>query len=246
MAGGRPRTALGGAALEHDERLAPGGAGEPRHQLVPVGDPLDVRQSDRCRRVVGVEVEVVGDRDGGCVAGRDGTADADASGTREVHEARHEVPALARHRDPTGRRVRGDDLGAQLGGRRYHALPVRPGEQDPELVGERDELTLGGATRFARLAVAGRRQERRPHSLGGAGAEDLGVGGGRRADEHEVDRAVGEIVDVGHGAHAEHLLALQVGAEDAARVPAGEQVVQGDEAELAGVRRGAGDEHTAR
>ena len=47
---------------------------------------------------------------------------------------------------------------------------------------------------------------------------------------------------VGDGLHAEHLLALQVGAEDPARVARGEQVVQGDEAELAGVRRRAGDD----
>ena len=105
-------------------------------------------------------------------------------------------------------------------------LTVRSGEQDPEIVGERHQLALGGATRVARLAVAGRRQERRPHPLGGAGAEDLGVGGGRRADEHQVDGPVGEVGDVGHRSHAEDFLALQVGAEDAARVPAGEQVVQ--------------------
>ncbi len=131
------------------------------------------------------------------------------------------------------------DLGAQPGRRRHHALTVRPGEQDPELVGERHELVFGDATRFSRLAVSGRRQERRPHTLGGARPEDLRIGRGRRAHEHEVDRPVREVGDVGHRAHAEHFLALQVGAEDPARVPAGEQVVQRDEAELAGMRRRA-------
>ena len=142
VAGRRPRPTLGGTALQHDQRLAAGGAGEARHQAVSVGDPLDVGQADRRLGVVGVEVEVVGDRDGGRVAGRNGAADADTGGARQVHEARHEVPALARHRDPAGRRVRRHDLGAQLGRRRHHALTVRPGEHDPELVGERHELVF--------------------------------------------------------------------------------------------------------
>ena len=124
--------------------------------------------------------------------------------------------------------------------------PFGPASRIPSSSASATSSSFCDATRFARLAVAGRRQERRPHALGGTRSEDLRVGRGRRADEHEVDRPVGELGDVGHRAHAEHLLALQVGAEDPARVPAGEQVVERDEAELAGVRRRAGDQHAAR
>ena len=58
------------------------------------------------------------------------------------------LPALARHRDPAGRRIGRHDLGAQLGRCRHDALAVRAGEQDPELVGERHQLVFGGATGF--------------------------------------------------------------------------------------------------
>ena len=105
--------------------------------------------------------------------------------------------------------------------------------------------SLGLAPLVAGLAVAGRREERGPDALGGAGAEEIGVGRGRRAHEDEIDRAVGQVVDVGDGLDAEHLLTLQVGAEHAAGVPAGEQVVERHEPELARVARGAGDQHAA-
>ena len=126
------------------------------------------------------------------------------------------------------------------------ALAVGPGEQDAELVGEGHQLGLGPPAVLARLAVAGRREERRPHALRRAGPQQRRVGRRRRAHEDEVDLAVGQVGDVGDGADAEHLLALQVGAEDGAPVAAGEEVVQRDEPELAGMRRGAGDEHAAR
>ena len=103
-------------------------------------------------------------------------------------------------------------------------MAVRAGEQDAEFVGERDEFVLGALGPLARLAVAGRREERGSDPLGGAGAEQVGIRRGRRAHEHQVDRAVGQLGDVGHGLNAEHLLALEVGAEHpalVARWPAG-------------------------
>ena len=80
------------------------------------------------------------------------------------------------------------------------------------------------------------------HALRRAGAQERRVGRRRGADEDEVDLPVRQVVDVGDGADAEHLLALQVGAEDTSLVAAGEEVVQRHEPELARVRRGAGDD----
>ena len=95
----------------------------------------------------------------------------------EVEEARHEVAALAGDADATGRRVRRDDLGAQVGRRRHDALPVGAGEQDAELVGQRHELVLGRAgpprpPRRSRREV--RNAARMP--LRGARAQQLEVG----------------------------------------------------------------------
>ena len=49
-----------------------------------------------------------------------------------------------------------------------------------------------------------------------------------------------------HRLDAEHRRALEVGRADLARVPRREDVVQRDEAELARMRRRAGDDHAAR
>ena len=68
----------------------------------------------------------------------------------------------------------------------------------------------------------------------------------RRAHEHEVGLALRQVVDVGHGVDAEHRRAFEVGGEDVALVAGGEEVVQRDEPELAGVRRRAGDDDALR
>src|SRR6202008_216745 len=51
---------------------------------------------------------------------------------------------------------------------------------------------------------------------------------------------------VGHAADPQHLLAFQVGGEHATSVTTGQEVVQADEAELAGVRARAGNEDAPR
>ncbi|MEI2653688.1 MAG: hypothetical protein V9G12_16355 [Microthrixaceae bacterium] len=48
---------------------------------------------------------------------------------------------------------------------------------------------------LARLAVAGRGEERRRDALAGAGAQQVGVGRRRGAHEDEVGLAVGQVVD---------------------------------------------------
>ena len=58
--------------LTSDQRLARGGAARRSSRRPPVRDALDVGEADRGARVVGVVVEVVGDRDGGGVACRHG------------------------------------------------------------------------------------------------------------------------------------------------------------------------------
>src|SRR5690606_7193664 len=80
VAGRGTGSPLGGAALQHDERLAGGGAGELVEQAAAVSDALDVGESDARGVVVGVEVEVVGDRHRGRVPRRDGAGDAHAGG----------------------------------------------------------------------------------------------------------------------------------------------------------------------
>ena len=147
---------------------------------------------------------------------------------------------------PTGRRVGRHDLGAQVGRCAHDALSVRTGEQDAELVGERHQFVLRAAD-LRRRPRRSRRDVRNAarDALGRARAQQVGVRGGGRADEHEVDRVVRELGDVGDGLDAEHLLALEVGAVHAARVPAREQVVQRHEAELARVGRCPGDQHAS-
>ena len=197
--------------------LRVGCAREAIHQPLAVGDALDVRESDCGGRVVGVEVEVVGDADRGSVAGRDGAADADARRAGVVQEARDEVARLAGDADRPLRRIRRDDLQAHVDRGADDALAVRPGEQDAEFVGQRDEIGLRLHAVLARFAVPGRGEERGLDPLCGAGAQQVGVGGRRGADEDEVDLAVGQRLDVGHRVDAEHVLALEIRPEDLAR-----------------------------
>src|SRR5690606_34887645 len=147
--------------------------------------------------------------------------------------------------DLPGRRVRGHDLGAQPDRRRDDALPVGAGHEHPELVGQRHELGLHPLALLPRLAVAGGRDEGGPDALLGAGPEQVRVGGGRGADEDEVELAVGQVVDRGDDRHAEDLAGFARRAVEGALVPRGEDVVQADEAELAGMGGHAGDDDAA-
>ena len=134
-----------------------------------------------------------------------------------VEEARDEVPALARHRDASRRRVRRDDLGAHRLRRRDHALPVRPGDDHAELVGRRDEARLERAALGPGLAVAAARDEGGAHAALRAGAQQLLVRLVRRADEDEVGLALGHLRDVAERRLAEHLGAVAVHREERAR-----------------------------
>ena len=130
--------ALGGAALDQHERLARRRAGELVQQRPAVDDALRCTRGrrpsrDRRRRSRGSRPTVTAD----ALPAETARRDADTGRPGVVEEARHEVAALAGDADPAGRRVRGDDLGAQRGGRADDALTVRTGEQDAELVGER-------------------------------------------------------------------------------------------------------------
>ena len=237
---------VGRTALEENQWLAPRCVGRLVEQGAPVGDPFEVGEADARRRIVGEVGEVVGDRHGGGVARRDRPRDADAGGPGEVEEARHEVAALAGDGDAAGRRVGSDDLGAQRCRCADDALAVRAGEEDAEVVGEVDELLLGPLARRPRLGVAGRGHERCLDPLRRARREQVGVGGRRRAHEHEVSGAVGDLGDVARRCCTPSThLAVQVGAVDRPGISRRQQVVQRHESELARVRRRPGDDNAA-
>ena len=240
------RTARGGAALHHDDGHLCGDAAQRVVEAPPLADALDVGQRDGRAGVGRVVLQEVGNTGRGRVARGDRTRDPDAGGARPVHEARHEVARLRRDGDATRRRVRGDDLGAHRRRGRHHALPVRADEQDAELGTALDELVPVTATLGACLAVARRGQERGLHALGGGRGEQVEVRPLRGAHEDQVRGALGQLVERPQRLDAEHLLALEVRGVEPALVPRGDDVVQADEAELAGVRRGAGDDDAGR
>ena len=124
--------------------------------------------------------------------------------------------------------------------------PFGPASRMPSSSHERDQLGLGRSPSLARLAVAGGRHERGRRALGGARPQQVEVGRRRRAHHDEVDRVVGQLGDVGDASGCRAPSSpWQVGAEHPALVAGGQQVVHRDEPELAGMRRGAGDEHAA-
>ena len=241
-----PLTACRRTALHEDDRLPPRDLHEAVEERPPVVHALDIREAHGGRVVVREPVEVVGDRDRGRVSRRNRTAHSDLALHRPVLERRDEVPGLTRDRDPTGRRIRRDDLCAQLHGRRHHTLAVRSGQQDSELVGERDQVALRAQAGVAGLAVTRAREECGADSPSRAGAQQVGVRAGGRADEHEVPRAVRKLVDSAGRFDAEHRNSFEVRRRDPARIPGREDVVERDEAELARMGRRAGDDHAAR
>ncbi len=204
---------LGGSPLHDHERLDRGHGGEPIEQRPPIDDSLYVGQRHRSGRVRGKPVEVVGRCDGGCVARRHSAADAHPSLTGVVEEAADEVPALTGDGDPAFGWVGRDDLGAQPHRGAHQALSVGSGEKDAQLVGQVDELRFGPTPLEACLAVSGAGEEGGLHTFGGAGPQQGRIGASRGTHEHEVDLTIGQGLDVGHGAHAEHLFSIQVGAE---------------------------------
>ena len=95
--------------------------------------------------------------------------------------------------------------------------PFGSGEQHAELAGERDELLFGPPAFVARFAVARAGEERGADPALGRGAEQLAVRRRGRAHEHEVPRAVGQLVDAAHGVDAEHRHRFEVGRTDRSR-----------------------------
>src|SRR5579884_973639 len=78
------------------------------------------------------------------------------------------------------------------------------------------------------------------------GAQEGGVRGGRRAHEDEVGTARRHVADLAVHRPSENLPAVAVHGEDLPAVAEAKEVVQRDEAELARVAGGAGDDHAAR
>ena len=91
---------------------------------------------------------------------------------------------------------------------------------------------LGGDAVRSRLAVAAGGVERRPYALCGARSQQVLVGRCGRADEHQIGRAVGNVVDGSEHWLAEDLAGLTADREDAALVSRGQHVVQRHVAEL--------------
>ena len=94
-----------------------------------------------------------------------------------VHERRDEVARLrgdADRRRPAGTAPRSARTATP--GVDTTPWPFGPGDEHPELVGQRHQLGLEALTLLPRLAVAGRREERGADALLGAGAEQVGVG----------------------------------------------------------------------
>ena len=241
----RPLALGGDAALHEHQWLARREGAHRLDEAAAVGNALQVGQRDIRLRVDGEVLQVVGHGVLRRVAGGDRLADADARLDCVVEERRHQVAALARHRDAAGRGIRRDDLGAHRIRRRDHPLAVGSGEQHAQLVGDGDELALERAPLLARLAVASARDERGAHSLAGAGPQQLDVRLTRRAREDEVRSARGDIGHVRMAGAAEDLSTLPVHREDLSLVAEAQQVVEGDESELAGMPGGAGDHDAA-
>ena len=124
--------------------------------------------------------------------------------------------------------------------------PFGPASRMPQSSARRRAPVFGTPALRARLAVAGRGDERRLDPLACARLEQFGVGAGgvhtktRSAAPSGISATSPTVV------HAEHLLAVQVGAVDGAAVPGCQQVVQRHETELAGMRRRPGDDDTTR
>ena len=87
-------------------------------------DALQIDQAHRGGWIDRVVFEVVGQRELCGVTAGDGFGNSDASDAGVVHVARSDVAALADHRDRPLWGVRSDDLGAQFGFGRDHALAV--------------------------------------------------------------------------------------------------------------------------
>ena len=138
---GRPRSCRPSRARPACARAT---AREPLEERAPVGDALDVREAHRGRVVVGVPVEVVGDRRPRprCPRSPRGSRRR-RSATAQFSNDETKLPDWLAIAIRPARRVRRDDLRAQPRRRRHDALAVRAREQDAELVGERDELGFG-------------------------------------------------------------------------------------------------------
>ncbi len=137
-----------------------------------------------------------------------------------------------------------NDLSAEGGRGRHHALSVRTSEKDAELVRDGDEFALRDSTVLARLPVTSRSQERGAYTDRRALTKEIDVRRCRRAHHGEV---VLTGLEFGHRCdrvHAEHRLATEIGRRNAAGVAGCEDVVQGDEAELSRMSRRARHDNT--
>ena len=120
--------------------------------------------------------------------------------------------------------------------------PFGPGEDDVGFAGSGEEVGFGTAAVLSDFGVAGGGDEGGANADASAGAQDVDVVGDGGADDDEFGGIGFELFDGADGLDAEDLGAVATGGEDGALVAAGEEVVKGDGAEAAGVRRCAGDD----
>ena len=125
-------------------------------------------------------------------------------------------------------------------------MAVGAGDHQVEFLSERHQLGLLRPPGLPRLAVPGGGEERTPNPAMGSLREHLAHRRLRRAHDDQVGFALGHLVDRREGRPAEHLGPLAVGGEHGPLVATGEQVVQGDEPELARVGRRPGDDDPLR
>src|SRR5216117_1395071 len=95
-------------------------------------------------------------------------------------------------------------------GRRYDALPVRPGQHDAELVRGADQLALERPPLLARLAVPAACDERRAHAAPRARPQHCDVRRRRRAHEGEFRGPLRHLGDALEAGAPEDLTALAV------------------------------------
>ena len=193
--GCRPLPTRGGPALDDDDRHPAGDLPDPFVEAPAVNQALHVAEGHVGLGIVGKPLEVVGDAGRGGVAGRHGPADPHPGLAGVVLEGGDEVARLGGDRDTAPGRVGGDDLGAQPGRRRHHALAVGARQDQAQLVDEGDHGCFGRRPFGSGLGVSAGDHEHRPDTPGCRGPDQRLVGGGRRAHHEQIGGPVGHLVD---------------------------------------------------
>ena len=179
-----------------------------------------------------------------CVTDGQRSGDSDVARPCDVHPRGYEVSTLGCDSDGSARRVWGNDLKAQLCRGAHQTLTIRTRDRDAQSDCFLDQRSLCCRAYLIGLSITRRCDKHRLDTLCCKGLKDLEVPLPRRAHECGIDNSTWHLCHIGVCLRTEVDVCPATNRDHSSSKATGQQIVEGNEAELSWMCRCSDDAHT--